>query len=129
MRVLVIEDDEHFRSLTLRWLQSYGIEAEGAAHGARGLALQRERPADVIVTDIFMPEMEGMETIDDLRKEFPAAKIIAMSGRDPMAKYDVLQSARLLGAARTFKKPFRFVELVVAVLELAEASPRQVPRL
>lgn len=129
MRVLVIEDDEHFRSLTLRWLQSYGIEAEGAAHGARGLALQRERPADVIVTDIFMPEMEGMETINDLRKEFPAAKIIAMSGRDPMAKYDVLQSARQLGAARTFKKPFRFEELVVAVLELAEASPRQVPRL
>jgi CheY-like chemotaxis protein len=129
MRVLVIEDDEHFRGLTLRWLQSYGIEAEGAAHGARGLALQRERPADVIVTDIFMPEMEGMETINDLRKEFPAAKIIAMSGRDPMAKYDVLQSARQLGAARTFKKPFRFEELVVAVLELAEASPRQVPRL
>src|SRR2546430_5659829 len=76
MRVIVIEDDEHFRSLTLRWLQTSGIEAEGAAHGARGLALQRQRPADVIVTDIFMPEMEGMETINDLRREFPEAKII-----------------------------------------------------
>jgi DNA-binding response OmpR family regulator len=129
MRVLVIEDDEHFRSLTLRWLQTYGIEAEGAAHGARGLALQRQRPADVIVTDIFMPEMEGMETIHDLRREFPAVKIIAMSGRDPMAKYDVLEAARQVGAARTLKKPFRFEELVAAVRELGEASTGQQSRI
>ena len=119
MRVLVIEDDEHFRNLTLRWFESYGIEAEGAADGARGLALQRRRPADVIVTDIFMPEMEGIETIHDLRKEFPAAKIIAMSGRDPMAKFDVFQVARELGASKTFRKPFRFEELVAAVRDLA----------
>ena len=129
MRVIVIEDDEHFRSLTVRWLQSYGIEAEGAAHGARGLTLQRQRPADVIVTDIFMPEREGMETINDLRKEFPEAKIIAMSGRDPIAKYDVLQSALQLGAARTFRKPFKFEELVAAVRELAEASSGQQSRI
>jgi DNA-binding response OmpR family regulator len=123
VRVLVIEDDEHFRDLTLRWFESYGIEAEGAANGARGLALQRRRPADVIVTDIFMPEMEGIETIHDLRKEFPQAKIIAMSGRDPMAKFDVFQVARELGAAKTFKKPFRFEELVAAVRDLAGALP------
>src|SRR5438309_10432641 len=125
MRVIVIEDDEHFRSLTVRWLQSYGIEAEGAAHGARGLALQRQRPADVIVTDIFMPEMEGIETINDLRREFPEARIIAMSGRDPRMKFDVFGVAREVGAARTFKKPFRFEELVAAVRELAgAAAPR-----
>jgi DNA-binding response OmpR family regulator len=122
VRVLVIEDDEHFRNLTLRWFESYGIEAEGAADGARGLALQRRRPADVIITDIFMPEMEGIETIHDLRAEFPQAKIIAMSGRDPMAKFDVFQVARELGAAKTFRKPFRFEELVAAVRELSTAS-------
>jgi DNA-binding response OmpR family regulator len=118
----VIEDDEHFRNLTLRWFESYGIEAEGAANGARGLELQRRRPADVIITDIFMPEMEGIETIHDLRKEFPEAKIVAMSGRDPMAKFDVFQVARELGAAKTFRKPFRFEELVAAVRELSTAS-------
>jgi DNA-binding response OmpR family regulator len=118
MRVLVIEDDEHFRNLTLRWFRSCGIEAEGAADGARGLVLQRARPADVVITDIFMPEMEGIETIHDLRQEFPGTKIIAMSGRDPMAKFDVFQVARELGAAKTFKKPFRFEELVAAVREL-----------
>jgi DNA-binding response OmpR family regulator len=119
MRVLVIEDNEDFRKLTLRWLHSCGIKAEGAPNGARGLALQRARPADVVVTDIFMPEMEGIETIHDLRREFPGAKVIAMSGRDPVMKFDVFQVAREIGAERTFKKPFRFEELIAAVRELS----------
>ena len=122
MRVIVIEDNADFRKLALRWFESYGIEAEGAANGAEGIALQRARPADVIVTDIFMPDMEGIETIDGLRKEFPAAKIIAMSGRDPMVKFDVFEVAREVGATKTFKKPFRFEELVAAVRELAQVS-------
>ena len=122
MRVLVIEDNEDFRRLTLRWFQSCGIDAEGAPNGARGLALQRARPADVIVTDIFMPEMEGIETIHDLRREFPGARIIAMSGRDPVMKFDVFKVAREIGAERTFKKPFSFEELVAAVRELARVA-------
>jgi two-component system, chemotaxis family, chemotaxis protein CheY len=123
MRVIVIEDNADFRKLALRWFESYGIEAEGAANGAQGIELQRARPADVIITDIFMPDMEGIETIDGLRKEFPAAKIIAMSGRDPMVKFDVFEVAREVGATKTFKKPFRFEELVAAVRELAKVSP------
>ena len=118
MRVLVIEDNEDFRKLALLWFQSYGIEAEGAANGVQGLALQRARPADVIVTDIFMPEMEGIETIHDLRRQFPETKIIAMSGRDTRVKFDVFQVAREVGAIKTFKKPFKFEELVAAVREL-----------
>lgn len=119
MRVLVIEDDEDFRDLVLRWFRNCGIDAEGAANGAQALALQRERPATVIVTDIFMPEMEGIETIHNLRKHFPEAKIIAMSGRDPRMKFDVFEVAREIGAERTFKKPFKFEELVAAVRQLA----------
>src|SRR5204862_8201034 len=118
MRVLVIDDDEDFRTLVLRWFRSCGIEADGAANGAQGLALQRAQPAAVIVTDIFMPEKEGIETIQDLRREFPEAAIIAMSGRDSRMKFDVFNVARELGAVRTFKKPFRFEELVAAVHEL-----------
>jgi DNA-binding response OmpR family regulator len=122
MRVLVIDDDQDFRDLVLRWFRDFGIEADGAANGAQGLALQRARPAAVIVTDIFMPEMEGIETIHDLRREFPEARIIAMSGRDPRLKFDVFGVAREVGALRTFKKPFRFEELVAAVRELAGAA-------
>ena len=119
MRVLVIDDDADFRTLALRWFRSYGIEAEGATNGADGLALQRVRPADVVVTDIFMPEMEGIETIRDLGREFPEVKIIAMSGRNSRMKFDVFEVARQIGAVRTFKKPFKFEELIAAVRELA----------
>lgn len=118
MRVLVIEDDTDFRTLALRWFRSYGIDAEGAANGAEGLARQRARPASVVVTDIFMPEMEGIETIHDLCREFPQVKVIAMSGRDPRMKFDVFQVAQQIGAVRTFKKPFRFEDLIAAVNEL-----------
>ena len=124
MRVLVIDDDGDFRTLALRWLRSYGIEAEGAANGIDGLALQRARPASVVVTDIFMPEMEGIETIHDLCREFPDVKVIAMSGRDPRMKFDVFQVARQIGAVRTFKKPFRFEDLMSAVTELGALPTR-----
>ncbi len=118
MRALVIEDNEDFRKLTLAWFRKYGIEVEGAANGAQGLALQRARPADVIITDIFMPEMEGIEMIVELRREFPEAKIIAMSGHYPVMDFDVFTVAREVGAAKTFNKPFKFEDLIATVHEL-----------
>ena len=117
-RVLVIDDNDDFRKLALQWFQSHGIEAEGAANGVQGLALQRIRPADVIVTDIFMPEKEGIETIHELCKEFPEVKIIAVTGLEPLRNYDVFEVARQVGAAKTLKKPFKFEDLVAAVREL-----------
>jgi CheY-like chemotaxis protein len=122
MRVLVIDDNNDFRKLALRWFQSHGIEAEGAADGVQGLALQRARPADVIVTDIFMPEKEGIETIHELRGEFPEVKIIAVTGYEPLRNYDVFEVARQAGAVKTFTKPFKFEDLVAAVRELTGAK-------
>ena len=88
-RVLVIDDNDDFRKLALLWFQIHNIEAEGAANGARGLEMQRARPADVIVTDIFMPEKDGIETIQELRREFPGVQIIAMTGKE-VRKVDVI---------------------------------------
>lgn len=118
-RVLVIDDNDDFRKLALLWFQIHGMDAEGAANGAQGLQVQRARPADVIVTDIFMPEKEGIETIQELRKEFPEASIIAMTGRESLTGYDVFQVARELGVARTLKKPFKLDDLVALVKELS----------
>jgi CheY-like chemotaxis protein len=118
-RVLVIDDNNDFRKLALRWFQDHGIEAEGAANGIQGLELQRARPAEVIVTDIFMPEKEGIETIRDLRREFPEAKIIAVTGYEPLRNYDLFEVARQAGAVKTFMKPFNFKDLVAAVRELS----------
>ena len=121
-RVLVIDDNEDFRKLALLWFQIHGIEAQGAANGVEGLNLQRSQPADIVVTDIFMPEKEGIETIQDLRREFPAAKIIAMTGRESLTDYDVFQVARELGVVKTFKKPFKLDDLVAAVEEISRAE-------
>jgi CheY-like chemotaxis protein len=123
-RVLVIDDNDDFRKLALLWFQIHGIEAEGAVNGVQGLEFQRRQPASVIVTDIFMPEKEGIETIQDLRREFPEAKIIAMTGRESLTDYDVFQVARALGAVKTFKKPFKLDDLVAAVRELSEVPNR-----
>ena len=117
-RVLVVDDRPDILGFILVQLEDAGYEVEVASNGKEALELQRRRAADVVVTDIFMPEMEGIETIHGLRRQFPDLKIIAMSGRDPRMKFDVFQVARELGAARTFKKPFRFEELVAAVREL-----------
>ena len=122
-RVLVIDDNDDFRKLALLWFQIHGIEAEGAANGERGLAQQRARPADVIVTDIYMPEKDGIETIHELRREFPNVQIIAMTGRESLTDYDAFDVARELGAVRTFKKPFKLDDLVAAVNELAGNKP------
>ena len=120
-RVLVIDDNDDFRKLALRWFQIHGIEAEGASDGAKGLEVQRSRPATVIVTDIFMPEKDGIETIRELRREFPKAKIIAVTGHESLTDYDAF--ARELGASKTFKKPFKLDDLLAAVNELGGENP------
>ena len=118
-RVLVIEDNEDFRDLIRHWLEDAGFSVSTLPNGRLGLELQRLQPADIIVTDIFMPDQDGIETISALREEFPAAKIIAMSGRESLTDYDALRVANELGAVKTFKKPFDLDDLVEAVRELA----------
>ena len=120
-RVLVIDDNDDFRNLALRWFHIHGIDAEGAPDGAKGLEVQRARPATVIVTDIFMPEKDGIETIRELLHEFPKAKIIAVTGHESLTDYDAF--ARELGAAKTFKKPFKLDDLLAAVNELSGEKP------
>jgi len=121
-RVLVIDDNDDFRKLALLWFQIHGIEALGAANGVEGLDMQRKDPAQIVVTDIFMPEKEGIETIQDLRREFPEVKIIAMTGRESLTDYDVFQVARELGVVKTFKKPFKLDDLVAAVEEISRGE-------
>jgi DNA-binding response OmpR family regulator len=121
-RVLVIDDNDDFRKLALLWFQIHSIEAEGAANGTKGLELQRARPAHVIITDIFMPEKDGIETIQELRREFPGVQIIAMTGRESLTDFDAFEVARELGAVKTFKKPFKLDDLVAAVNELTSGN-------
>jgi len=122
VRVLVIEDDDVVRSMLLAVLADSGHEAIGACNGDKGVAMYREEPADLIITDIFMPEKDGIETIMELRRDFPDVKIIAISGGGRFESVHYLGSAGKLGAARTLSKPFTPPELLSAVEEVLKAS-------
>ena len=107
-RILVIEDDHDVRALMQRELEAAGHEVRSAENGAQGLTLQRSAPCDVVVTDIYMPEKEGVETIRELREQFPDVKVIVISGGGrlgtPTSRIAVV--ARELGVAAVLDKPF-----------------------
>ena len=123
--VLVIEDDDHLRCLLRAVLERAGHTVEDAPNGAAGLRRFSTHPADVVVTDIIMPEKEGLETIIELKRDYPHVKIIAISGGGAALDAQYLPSAKALGADRTLEKPFEPREVIEAVGGLLrEASAR-----
>ena len=122
-RILVIDDDGQVRGAIRRILERAGHTVLDAADGEAGIRVYRERPADLIITDIFMPERDGIETIQQLRREFPGVKIIAISGGDRTRSMDLGKDAELLGASRSLRKPFELTELLKAVSELLGEPP------
>jgi CheY-like chemotaxis protein len=121
-RILVIDDDRDLRTLLLYELRAAGHDVRAACDGAEGLALQHELPADVVVTDIYMPEKEGIETIRELKEQFPKVKIIAMSGggslraaRRAFTSEALAVVGRELNVVAVLQKPFETPELLRSV--------------
>ena len=114
-RVLIIEDDESLRHAIQRTLAAAGYEVQQAADGKAGLNAYRQQPSDVVITDIVMPDTEGLETIRELCRHDPAVKIIAMSGGGLGGSTGYLTLARRLGAHWSLTKPFSGDELRNAV--------------
>ena len=105
-RVLVVDDDADMR-LTLKLaLELAGYAVEVAANGAEALEVQRREAADVLITDIFMPDSDGFEAIDAFRRQFPQTKIVVVSGGAQFSKRDYLPDAELMGVDATLQKPF-----------------------
>ena len=120
-RILVIDDEEHIRGLYKRILEQAGHEVIEAADGCVGVKLYRESPTDLIITDIIMPEKEGLETIMELRRDFPDVKIIAISGGGTaISSSTCLSLAQSLGVAKTVAKPFNKQQLLDSVEEVLE---------
>lgn len=117
-RILVIDDEESVRFVVKEMLEFEGYEVTTAPNGKVGLQLFRKDPTDLIITDIFMPEMEGLETIRELHRDFPQLKIIAMSGGGESGMLSFLSFAKRFGALRTLRKPFSREELLETVQEL-----------
>jgi CheY-like chemotaxis protein len=122
-RVLVIDDDSATRLVLGKLLQRAGYEVVAAPDGMAGLSMYRAEPADLVLTDILMPEKEGLELIRELKQDFPAAKIVAMSGGGRTGNMDFLPLAERLGADRVLSKPIDRQELLQTVADLLGSAP------
>lgn len=118
--ILVIDDDVLIRKLIVKTLQRAGYDVAASADGLEASRAHRLEPADLIITDLFMPEKEGMEVIMEIRRDFPGVKIIAISGAGSLGATEYLEVARMLGASRTLAKPFTQDDLLAAVRELLD---------
>jgi DNA-binding response OmpR family regulator len=124
--IVVIDDEPRYRRLIAQVLTGAGHEVRQAADGAEGLAMCLERTPDLVITDIVMPRMEGIETILQLMRQRPGIVVLAISGAEPASVY--LRAATALGAAASLPKPFTVEQLLATVNGLL-AENRTVPAL
>jgi DNA-binding response OmpR family regulator len=122
-RILIIEDDSAMRHAMKVPLERSGHQIAEAGDGRAGLAAYKETVFDLVMTDIIMPGMEGLETVLALRKFSPNVKIIAMSAGGKGDADDYLELARRFGAHRTLRKPFTSEEMMSAVTAELGTTP------
>jgi DNA-binding response OmpR family regulator len=113
--ILLVDDDEGVRKFMHKTLVHAGYEVEDAANGELAVQAYRRRASDLVITDIVMPDKEGLETVRELRNLSPRVKIIAISGGGFGRAADYLEMAIMFGAARVLSKPFTGEELLQAV--------------
>lgn len=114
-RILVIDDEELARFTLREILEEAGHEVMEASNGNEGTASQRTNPCDLVITDMIMPEKEGLETIAELKGEYPDLKIIAISGGGRTRNMDFLKLAGEFGADQVIVKPFSEDDLMKGV--------------
>ncbi|MCK4516965.1 MAG: response regulator [Spirochaetaceae bacterium] len=115
-RILVVEDDERLREVLSLLLSEAGYQVSSAENGREGVAQLGGFNPDLVLTDVAMPDMEGIEFLRILRKTKAELPVIVMSGNVTGARF--LRSARVFGAAATLKKPFSNGELLGAIENL-----------
>jgi DNA-binding response OmpR family regulator len=121
-KILVIDDDILVRRTIARILEQGGYEVVLAEDGDKGVAKFRSERPDLVITDLIMPEKEGIETIIEMRREDPNARIIAVSGGGRVASMDFLVVASKLGAGAVLRKPFGPAELLDCVTRALEPA-------
>jgi CheY-like chemotaxis protein len=117
--VLVVDDEEVIRNLFKEALEKFGYQVTVAADGDEGLRLLRANPADLVITDIFMPKKNGHTLIIDITREFPEVNIFAITGKKSIKPGWELDIATTLGAVRVFRKPTKIYSLLDAIKKLA----------
>jgi len=115
VRVLVVDDEEPARFTIRNILEAAGHEVDEAENGNEAISSQTANPFDLIIIDLIMPEKGGVETIIELKRDYPDLKIIAISGGGRTKKLNFLKQAYKLGADKTLAKPFSEDELLECV--------------
>jgi DNA-binding NtrC family response regulator len=124
-KILIIDDEPHILLMLKKMLERAGYEIDIASNGLEGLELFKKYPSDLVITDIIMPEKEGLETIREMKRLQSGLKIIAMSGGGKITADSYLQTAKLFGASRVIEKPFTQQQMVEAVNDLISGSEEQ----
>jgi len=116
--ILIIDDDDQFRVMLRKLIERNGYEVIDVSGAQEGIRIYQENPTDLIITDLIMPDKDGIETIQELKQHFPDVKIIAISGGGRLGPEGYLYLAKMLGANRTLTKPIELPELLKAIEEL-----------
>jgi CheY-like chemotaxis protein len=122
-KILIIDDDELVLDMMQASLEEEGYEVVVASCGVEGVNRYREELADVVITDLIMPDKEGTEILMEIKREFPKAKVIVMSGGGRNTATGYLATARALGADLAFQKPIQHEKLIEGIEQLLELEP------
>ena len=116
--ILMVDDDAAFRTAVKRALSGAGHRVEEAADGRQALKALKAAQPDVVITDIIMPDSDGIELIAAVKKAHPGVRVLAISGRGNMGPLDLLKMASVVGADATLSKPLTGDDLLEAVEKL-----------
>jgi len=123
-RILIIDDETEIRSILSRILTQAGFDVLATANGDEGTRVCRQQSIDMVIVDMIMPEKDGLETLMEIRRNSPKARIIAISGAPRTKVMDSLSVALKVGAVATLAKPFTPKEFLSSVMQ---NLPREQP--
>jgi DNA-binding response OmpR family regulator len=122
-RILIIDDDKMVLNMLRQVLEGAQHTVMEASDGVVAMRLWRQQSADLIITDILMPEKDGLEVIREMRRECSTVKVIALSGGSRKVHFDALDVAKRFGALATLEKPFELKDLLASVDTVLKSTP------
>lgn len=121
-RILLVDDDPDLCFVLKRLLERHGHDTSAAPNGKEALQSLGESPFDIVITDLLMPEMDGIELIMTVRMKYPQLKVIAISGGGRLSPEHYLKMARLMKVSHIFQKPVKAADLLTAINDLLTGS-------